>query len=119
MSNNLVLRRLPGCQTIPPSACRAVLVVSVDPAWFVAGRQCRPGLQLVIVYDQRLPAFDDRTPFVVATVELDDAAGVSAHQSSECAHRRGWIGMKVQVVFEEIAPGICLPQFDASGPDLP
>ena len=65
-----------------------------------------------IVRDQRLPAFDELMPYIVAEVRLHDAPGVrllsnlpgTAIDEVRC-------GMEVQVDFEQIAEGVVIPQF--------
>ena len=65
-----------------------------------------------IIRDQRIAAFDSRIPYVVASVELDDAPGITLPSnmpgSPLDALRHG---MPVEVVFEKIAEGVSIPQF--------
>lgn len=68
-----------------------------------------------VVKDQRLPAFDALMPYVVAAVNLDDAPGVillSNIPGTPIAEVH--LGMAVAVEFEEIAPGVSIPQFRAA-----
>jgi acetyl-CoA acetyltransferase len=67
-----------------------------------------------VVHDQRIPAFDKLVPYVVASVSLDDAPEVTL-SSNILATPVDEIrsGMPVIVEFEEIAPGIAIPQFRA------
>lgn len=65
-----------------------------------------------VVRDQRIPAFDDLVPYVIASIELDDAPGVlllSNLPGTEIDDVRH--GLPVRVAFEEIAPGVNIPQF--------
>lgn len=69
----------------------------------------------VVVRDQRLPAFDNLVPYTVATVTLDDRPGiflVSNIPGTPIDQVRS--GMPVSVDFEEIAPGVIIPQFRAA-----
>jgi uncharacterized OB-fold protein len=67
-----------------------------------------------VVHHQRIPAFDKLVPYVVASVSLDDAPEVTL-SSNILATPVDEIrsGMPVIVEFEEIAPGIAIPQFRA------
>ena len=68
-----------------------------------------------VVRDQRQEAFDDLTPFVVATVELDDAPGVMLRSNLPGVPiDQVRSGMSVVVDYEEIAPGVSIPQFRAA-----
>lgn len=69
----------------------------------------------VIVKDQRLPAFDNLMPYVLASVQLDDAPGVMMLSNIPgTANDQVRHGMAVQVAFEQIAPGVKIPQFRAA-----
>ena len=65
-----------------------------------------------IIRDQRIAAFDSKIPYIVASVELDDAPGITLPSNmpgtSFDAMRHG---MPVEVVFEKIADGVSIPQF--------
>lgn len=70
-----------------------------------------------IVHDQRIPAFDDLLPYVVASVSLDGAPEVTLTTNLPgipIADVRS--GMPVMVEFESVAPGVAIPQFRAAGP---
>lgn len=67
-----------------------------------------------VVRDQRIPAFDDLVPYLIASVQLDAAPEVMLLTNLpgtpiDAVHH----GMPVRVEFEEIAPGINIPQFVA------
>lgn len=65
-----------------------------------------------VVRDQRQSAFDALVPYVVATVSLDDAPGVFLRSNLPgTAIEDVTSGMAVRVDFEEIAPGVNIPQF--------
>jgi uncharacterized OB-fold protein len=116
-ARELVIQRCTECATFyhPPVAlcpndCSASLVFeSVSGSGHVYA--------FSIIHDTRSPAFDQFTPYVHATVTLDDAPAVIMTTNlpgvplSDVA-----IGMAVEVDFEEIAPGILIPQFTSSPP---
>ncbi len=65
-----------------------------------------------VVKDQRIPAFDALVPYVVASVELDDAPGVFLQTNLPGTPIDGVrSGLAVTVDFEEISPGVNIPQF--------
>jgi uncharacterized OB-fold protein len=69
----------------------------------------------VIVHDQRIPAFDSVLPYIVASVRLDDAPNVTLASNipgTSIGDVRS--GMPVVVEFEQLAPGIAIPQFRAA-----
>lgn len=55
-------------------------------------------------------AMQGRTPYLVAQVELEEGTRVVAN-ILDCPLEAVRIGMPVEVTFEEIAPGVVLPQF--------
>lgn len=116
----LVIQRCQECRRFhhpPVGLCWSCLSTRLE---FVPVDGACQVYSFVVVYDQRLTAFDDRTPYVVATVELSDAAGVLLRTNlANVPIDEVRIGMEVQVVFDEIAPGICLPQFDSARTDAP
>lgn len=65
------------------------------------------------------PAFEGRTPYAIALVALDEGPLVVANLR-ECAPAELRIGLRVRAIFEEIAPGVVLPQFaPAAEPPAP
>lgn len=110
--HRLVIQQCSDCETFhhPPvgicSQCLSIDLQFVD----VSGRGYVYSYS--IVRDQRLPAFDDLMPYIVAEVRLHDAPGVrllsnlpgTAIDDVHC-------GMEVEVDFEEIAPDVVIPQF--------
>ncbi len=65
-----------------------------------------------IARDTRLASFTDRLPYALASVELEEDAGVLLLSNVPgAALDELYIGMPVQVEFEQIAPGQLLPQF--------
>jgi uncharacterized OB-fold protein len=66
----------------------------------------------VICHPPVLPAFADRVPFAVALVELAEDPGLRMVGGVLDAPPESLrIGQRVQVAFEEIAPGVVLPQW--------
>ena len=60
------------------------------------------------------PGFQDEVPFVVALVELAEQPGLRLIANIRgCSPAEVRIGMPVEVVFEEVLPGVTLPQFRA------
>jgi uncharacterized OB-fold protein len=58
------------------------------------------------------PGFEDRVPFVVALVELEEQRGLRIVSNLlGCRSDEVQIGMPVEVVFEDVAAGVSLPQF--------
>ena len=49
-------------------------------------------------------------PYLVAQVELEEGTRIVANIRG-CATEAVHIGMPVEAIFEEIAPGVVLPQF--------
>jgi uncharacterized OB-fold protein len=70
-----------------------------------------------VVHSQRVPAFDALTPFLIGRIELDDAPGtfLITNLLRDDAEEPV-IGHPVQVEFEEIVPGVKLPQFRLISP---
>jgi uncharacterized OB-fold protein len=55
------------------------------------------------------PAFADRVPYAVAVVELDEGPHVVTNVIN-CAPETVRGGMRVRIVFEDVADGVTLPQ---------
>ncbi len=65
-----------------------------------------------ITHHRAAPGFEDRVPFVVALVELEEQRGLRIVSNlSGCRSDEVQIGMSVEVVFEDVAAGVSLPQF--------
>jgi uncharacterized OB-fold protein len=66
------------------------------------------------------PFFVDRVPYVLATVELVEQAGLMfCSQLTGCAEDDLSAGMPLAVTFEELAPALTLPFFRPAGPRPP
>lgn len=65
-----------------------------------------------VVYDQRVPAFDPLVPYIVATIELDELPGTFLQTNLPgTSIDEVEFDLPVAVTFEEIAPGVRIPQF--------
>lgn len=96
---------LPGC---PHCA-------STDRAWVrIAGRGRI--FSYSIVHHASVPALAGSVPYNVIVVEFDDAPGARLISNLVgAANEAIRIGMEVEVVWDEIAPGVVLPQFRPVG----
>ncbi len=56
------------------------------------------------------PAFESRVPYPIVLVALEEGPLVVANLRA-CAPAELRIGLRVRAIFEEIAPGVVLPQF--------
>ena len=66
------------------------------------------------------PYFVDRIPYVLAVVELEEEAGLRMTTNVvDCPEERLIVGMPVEVVFREVAPGLTLRLFRASDTPTP
>jgi uncharacterized protein len=111
-SGQLAIQRCGNCRRWhhPPvvccTACRSRALAFED----VSGRGAV--YQRVIVHQTKLPAFEAATPYVAATIELDEQPGLFVVANVVgVAPDRVRIGDRVRVIFERIAEGITLPQF--------
>ena len=58
------------------------------------------------------PWFADKLPYTVAVVALDEQPGLHLVSNVvDCPEERLRIEMPVEVVFDEVAPGLTLPMF--------
>jgi len=65
-----------------------------------------------ITHHRGAPGFEERVPFVVTLIELEEQPGLRIVSNlSGCGPEEVRIGMPVEVVFEDVAPGVTLPQF--------
>jgi uncharacterized OB-fold protein len=65
-----------------------------------------------VTHHKGAPGFADETPFVVVLVELDEQKGLRIIANLRgCAPGDVRVGLPVEVVFEDVAPGVTLPQF--------
>ena len=108
----LVIQRCQNCKTYhhpPLGICWSCL--STDLKFEEVSGRGRV-YSYAIVRDQRLPAFDSLIPYIAATVALDEAPDVTlATNLPGTSIDEVQIDLKVHVEFDEIAPGIKIPQF--------
>jgi len=66
----------------------------------------------IVAHKPVMPAFADRVPMVVVLVELEEDPGLRlVGQVRECANADVRIGLPVEVVFENAADDVVLPQW--------
>jgi uncharacterized protein len=110
--SHLLVQKCQGCQRFhqpPVGMCMDCL--STDLAFLPVSGNGHV-YSFAVVRDQRQPAFDALTPFVVATIALDDAPGVYLSSNLPTIPiDEVRAGQQVTVFFEEIAPGVRIPQF--------
>lgn len=69
-------------------------------------------LSYTVTHHRAAPGFEDQVPFVVTLVELEEQPGLRIVSNLPgCRPDRVQIGMPVEVIFEDVAPGVTLPQF--------
>ncbi len=113
--HRLVAQRCTSCGTLRhPPGPRCPRCRSADHEW-----RDLPGSGVVYSYTVVRQAFiaplADRLPYVVIAVELDDAPGVRfVSNLVDCDPGKVEIGMPVDVVWEDMGPGLALPRFRAS-----
>lgn len=110
-SGRLVIQECEGCGAVvfpPRVACPGCFG---ELEWVLAagtGRVYSYG----VVHRPNLPGvFGGRVPFVVVVVELDEGCRMVTNLRN-CPDEEVEIGMRVGVVFEEVASGFWLPQFE-------
>jgi hypothetical protein len=70
-----------------------------------------------VSHHKAAPGFEDRVPFVVALIELEEQAGLRLIANlPDCPLADVSIGMAVEVCFEDVAPDVSLPQFRRRSP---
>ena len=62
-----------------------------------------------VVYHPTHPAFQDRVPYIIAVVELDEGPRIVTNLQ-RCAPEQVACGMRVVIVFEEVNGSVSLPQ---------
>ena len=108
--HQLALQRCEECGRFrypPAPVCSACL--SERAAWTpVSGRGTLS--TFVVVHQRYFPSFADETPYNVVQVELDEGPRLTANLV-EVPHDQIRIGMRVEVVFDDVTPEISLPRF--------
>lgn len=69
-----------------------------------------------VVWQARISAFEGKVPYVVASIDLDDAPGVLFMLSNMPGTAADQMrhDMPVNVIFQEIADGVFIPQFESA-----
>lgn len=84
---------------------------ATDPAWTRIDGRGRV-FSYTIVHHPSVPALSDRVPYNVAVIEFDDAPGARLISNLvEVANEAIRVGMEVEVAWDEVDPGVVLPQF--------
>jgi uncharacterized protein len=110
--NQLAIQRCKACKTYQHPALGVCFTCGSDDLGYerVSGRGTI--YSYTITYDARTPAFTARQPYALVWIELVEQARLrilaNMPQTPLDAVR---IGAPVEVYFEEIAPGVKLPQF--------
>ncbi len=108
--HELLIQRCEDCgayQFLAQFCCRACLSERVE--WVQAGG--RGEIYSFTVVDRApTPKFEAQVPYTVALVELAEGVRMMSNVV-EIEPRAVRVGMAVEVVFEDLAPGIALPQF--------
>ncbi len=115
-ARRLEIQRCAGCGRFhhPPVAICA-RCLSTELRWEpVSGRGRIHSFS--IARDTRLQSFAERLPYALASVELEEAPGVILLSNIPGVDLEElFIGMPVEVDFDEIAPGRLVPQFRPAG----
>jgi uncharacterized OB-fold protein len=95
-----------------PLRPRCVRCFSAELAWAPAGgRGTLYSFALMHqVYD---PAFADQVPYNIAVVELDEGVRMTTNVVG-CANAELWIGMPLEVTFEQVSDEVAIPKFRRS-----
>jgi hypothetical protein len=110
--HRLTILRCRGCAFYvhyPKAACPRCGAESLEPT-AVSGRGVIHSY--TITHHKAPPGFEDRTPFAVALVELEEQPGLRIISNVlGCEPTAIRIGMPVEAAFEDLAPDVTLPQF--------
>jgi len=108
--HELFLQRCRDCGTnrLPPRAvCPACLSSAVE--WVRASGRATV-YTFTVTYQNQAPGFREDLPYVLAVVELAEGPRIMTNVVG-CSPDAVRIGMPVEVVFDDVAPGITLPKF--------
>lgn len=106
----LYVQRCRACGTtrLPPRAlCPACL--SSDTEW-VRASGAGTVYSFTVTHQNQAPGFREELPYVLAVVELAEGPRMMTNVVG-CAPDDVRIGMAVEVVFDDVAPGVTLPRF--------
>src|SRR5215472_3727676 len=89
---------------------------SWDFSWISLGRTGT--VQSYVVVHQAIPAFADAVPYAVARVVIDETGGavVLAASITDVLWEDIRVGMRVEVVFDDVTPEVTLPRFRPANP---
>jgi uncharacterized OB-fold protein len=108
----LALQRCNSCGRIahpPVLICPACLSVAAEFT-FVPVEGTGRLAAWTVMRDAFLPGFKEDIPWVIAEAELDQPAGLRLLARLEGgADQPLWRGLRVETVFEDVAPGLALP----------
>jgi uncharacterized OB-fold protein len=109
--HQLAIQRCDRChryQHWPSPVCRYCSSFELSPA-VVSGRG---RLYTYTVTMQSFhPYFDDKIPMLLAVIELDEQPGLKLVANLLCREDEVRIGMRVEVVFQDVSDELTLPQF--------
>lgn len=108
--HELLIQRCPECHIYrfyPSSLCPKCM--SAQAEWArVSGRGHI--YSYAIGRHVRSPAWADAVPYILGIIELEEGVRMMSNVV-ECKPEEAWIGMPVEVVFEDVTPEITLPKF--------
>jgi uncharacterized OB-fold protein len=113
----LLLLRCGACDTFmsptggigTPLRPRCVSCFSADLAWAAAGGKGTL-YSFALMHQLYDAAFADELPYNISVVELDEGVRMTANVV-DCANEDLWIGMPLEVTFEQLSEGIAIPKF--------
>ena len=108
--HELYLQRCRDCGTprLPPRAvCPACLSSAVE--WARASGRATVHT-FTVTHQNQAPGFREELPYVLAVVELAEGPRIMTNVVG-CPPDTVRIGMPLEVVFDDVAPGITLPKF--------
>ena len=111
LAGRLMLQKCRACGELiyyPRPACPECLAMEYD--WTeLSGRGTV--YSFAVVWRPQHPAFLDRVPITLATVQLDEGPQMVSNVVN-CPPERVAIGLRVRVVFERVSEEVALPKFE-------
>lgn len=109
----LTLRRCSDCGTVShPPVFGVCIECQSDEFVFVPVSGAGRVYSYAVIHDQRIAAFDQYVPYVVASIELDEVPGIFFQTNLPGASLNDIrFDARVDVFFEEIAPDVRIPQW--------
>ena len=116
----LLLRRCQACGTFmsptggigTPLRPRCLTCFSAELAWTAASGQATL-YSFALMHQVYDPAFADEVPYNIAVVELDEGVRMTTNVVG-CANEELWIGMPLEVTFEQVSDEVAIPKFRRS-----